>query len=136
MHPEPRLRAEELGLTERALRWLGPLPEQDLPALYRAAQLFVFPSLYEGFGLPVIEAMACGAPVACSNVSSLPEVAGESALLFNPESVTSMVETITRALQDETLRDALHQKSLDRAAAFSWQRTAHETLDLYRRVIG
>ncbi len=135
-HPEPRLRAEELGLTDRAIRWLGPLPEQDLPALYRAAQLFVFPSRYEGFGLPVIEAMACGAPVACSNVSSMPEVAGDSALLFDPESAASMAETITRALEDEGLREELRQMSLARAATFSWQRTAQETLDLYRSVIG
>ena len=135
-HPEPRLRAEELGLTDRAIRWLGPLPEQDLPALYRAAQLFVFPSLYEGFGLPVIEAMACGAPVACANVSSMPEVAGDSALLFDPESAASMAETITRALEDEGLREELRKMSLARAATFSWQRTAQETLDLYRSVIG
>ena len=134
-HPEARLRAEGLGLTERTIRWLGPLPEQDLPALYAGAHLFIFPSLYEGFGLPVIEAMACGAPVACSNVSSLPEVAGDAALLFDPESVSSIAETITRALGDDALRDGLRERGLARAADFTWERTARETLALYRSVV-
>ncbi|MCU0519133.1 MAG: glycosyltransferase family 4 protein [Anaerolineae bacterium] len=132
--PEARIRAEELGLGEQSLRWLGPLSEQDLPAFYSAASLFVFPSLYEGFGLPVIEAMACGAPVACSNVSSLPEVVGDAALLFDPRDPASISGTITKALSDEALRVDLRNRGLARATTFSWERTARETLEIYRRV--
>ncbi len=134
-YPEPRIRAEQLDLSNRAIRWLGPLAENDLPALYGAATLFVFPSLYEGFGLPVIEAMACGAPVACSRVSSLPEVVGDSALLFDPEHASSIAEAIAQALGDDDLRADLRQRELQQAAAFSWERTARETLELYRGVL-
>lgn len=132
--PQARIRAEELGLGENVIRWLGPISEQDLPAFYGAASLFVFPSLYEGFGLPVIEAMACGAPVACSNVSSLPEVVGDCALQFDPHQTASIAEAISRALGDETLRKDLRECGLARAATFSWERTARETLAIYRQV--
>jgi alpha-1,3-rhamnosyl/mannosyltransferase len=106
--------------------------EEDLPALYSGASLFVFPSLYEGFGLPVVEAMSCGCPVACSDSSSLPEIAGDAALLFDPRSIESMVESIRIMLQDEMLRRQLAERSKRRAAHFSWQRTADETLAIYR----
>ena len=131
--PEARIRAEELGLGENVIRWLGPISELDLPSFYGAASLFVFPSLYEGFGLPVIEAMACGAPVACSNVSSLPEVVGDCALLFDPHETASIAGAISRALGDEALRKDLRERGLARAATFSWERTARETLAIYRR---
>ena len=135
-YPEARTRAEQLDLSNRAVRWLGPLSEKDLPALYGAATLFVFPSLYEGFGLPVIEAMACGAPVACSRVSSLPEVVGDSALLFDPEHASSIAEAIAQALGDDALRADLRERGLHRVSEFSWERTARETLELYRQVLG
>ena len=137
-HPEARQLAGELE--EPAILWLGPIPEADLPALYAAATVFVFPSLFEGFGLPVIEAMACGTPVICSNVTSLPEVAGDAAILFDPAqrgggtSRASLRSALERVLHDEALQAELREKGLARAAQFSWQDTAARTLALYRRV--
>ncbi len=137
-HPEARQLAGELE--EPAILWLGPIPEADLPALYAAATVFVFPSLFEGFGLPVIEAMACGTPVICSNVTSLPEVAGDAAILFDPAqrgggiSRASLRFALERVLHDEALQAELREKGLARAAQFSWQDTAARTLALYRRV--
>ncbi len=130
-HPEPRQRAQALGIDNRVC-WLGPLPDADLPALYTAADVFVFPSLYEGFGLPVLEAMACGTPVACANTSSLPEVAGEAAVLFEPTRTGAIVDALRRLLGDAGLRADLRQRGLAQAAKFSWVRTAQETLALYR----
>ena len=130
-YPDARHLATDLGL-EPYVHFLGPVAEEDLPALYSGASLFVFPSLYEGFGLPVVEAMSCGCPVACSDSSSLPEIAGDAALLFDPRSIESMVESIRIMLQDEMLRRQLAERSKRRAAHFSWQRTADETLAIYR----
>jgi len=115
------------------VRFLGPVPEADLPALYAGATLFVFPSLYEGFGLPVLEAMACGAPVACSATSSLPEVAGDAALFFDPTDVEAMAVTLTRALAEPDLRRALREQGLARARQFSWHQTAQKTMEAYTR---
>jgi len=122
---------EEAGLKHEVV-FLGPIPEADLPALYGGAALFVYPSLYEGFGLPVLEAMACGAPVACSDASSLPEVAGAAGLLFDPLSVESIADAIARALRDADLRADLRRRGLARASQFTWQRTAQQTLEAYR----
>jgi alpha-1,3-rhamnosyl/mannosyltransferase len=133
-YPEPRLLAERLGLQN--VRWLGPVPEADLPALYSAATLFVFPSLYEGFGLPVLEAMACGVPVICSNTSSLPEVAGDAALLVDPTDVRALAAAITDLLEDESRREEMRERGLQQAARFSWERTAAMTLEMYREVAG
>ena len=130
-HPEPRQRAQDLGIDDRVC-WLGPLPGTDLPALYTAADAFVFPSLYEGFGLPVIEALACGTPVACANTSSLPEVAGDAAVLFDPTQTKNNVDAIRQVLSDADLRVDLRRRGLAQAAKFSWSRTAQETLALYR----
>jgi glycosyltransferase involved in cell wall biosynthesis len=129
--PEARRRASALGLQEQ-IRWLGPVPEGTLPALYGGAHLFVFPSLYEGFGLPVLEALACGTPVVCSNSSSLPEVAGNAALLANPLDTGTLADAMRLALEDENLREALREKGLRQAQRFSWPFTAQRTLDLYR----
>ncbi|MBW7882230.1 MAG: glycosyltransferase family 4 protein, partial [Caldilineaceae bacterium] len=114
-YPQARTAAAELAPGD-AVRFLGPIDEDDLPALYAAAEAFVFPSRYEGFGLPVLEAMACGAAVACSNVSSLPEIAGEAALLFPPEDQEAMAQTLARLMDDAALRTRLREKSLVRAA--------------------
>ena len=130
-HPEPRQRAQVLGIDDRVC-WLGPLPGADLPALYTAADIFVFPSLYEGFGLPVIEAMACGTPVACADTSSLPEVAGDAAVLFDPMQVGAIGDALRRLLGDADLRGDLQRQGLAQAGKFSWKRTAQETLALYR----
>ena len=109
------------------------IAEEHLPALYAGAELFVFPSLYEGFGLPVLEALACGVPVVCSNSSSLPEVAGDAALLVDPLDVPAMAEALGRVLGDLSLQQELCARSLARARIFSWERTARETLAVYRR---
>lgn len=132
-HPDVRIRATELALTER-VTFLGPVEETDLPALYGGADVFVFPSLYEGFGLPVIEAMACGVPVACSHTSSLPEVGGDAACYFDPEDVEDVAETLAGLLRDPARRSELSLQGRRRAARFSWSSTARQTLNVYRRV--
>lgn len=132
-YPEPRRRAEQLGLEN--IRWLGPVPEADLPALYSAATLFVFPSLYEGFGLPVLEAMACGVPVICSDTSSLPEVAGDAALRVDPTDGEAMAAAIAELLTNLARREEMREKGLQQAARFSWKRTASLTLEIYRGVV-
>ncbi|MBC7222825.1 MAG: glycosyltransferase family 4 protein [Anaerolineae bacterium] len=119
-----------LGLEDQ-VSFLGYVPEEDLPALYTAADLFVLPSLYEGFGLPVLEAMSCGAPVACSQAASLQEVAGDAARYFDPHDPEAMAEAIWALWADADLRAHLREQGLRRAAAFSWERAAHETLALY-----
>jgi alpha-1,3-rhamnosyl/mannosyltransferase len=130
-YPEARRRADELGLDGKII-FLGPVPEAELPALYAAATIFVFPSLYEGFGLPVLEAMACGTPVVCANTSSLPEVAGEAALTADPLDVAAMAAALARVVDDAGLRRDLREKGLSRAGRFNWENTARRTLDLYR----
>ncbi len=132
-YSDHRRRAAELGLGNR-VRFLGDVAEADLPALYSGALAFVFPSLAEGFGLPVLEAMACGTPVVCSNLSSLPEVVGDAALLVNPYDVVALAAAICRLLADESLRQEMRAKGLAQAAKFSWERTARETLAAYRRL--
>ncbi|MEM2592743.1 MAG: glycosyltransferase family 1 protein [Thermofilaceae archaeon] len=127
-------RLRELGLEER-VHFTGYVPDEDLPALYSAADLFVFPSLYEGFGLPVLEAMACGVPVVCSNTSSLPEVAGDAALLVNPTDVQALAAAIERALTDEALRASLRARGMERARRFTWEETALRTLKVYQRAM-
>ena len=134
-YPQPRQRAAQHQLGD-AVRFLGPVPEADLPALYSAATLFVFPSLYEGFGLPVLEAMACGAPVACANTASLPEITGEAARLFNPHSVTEIKDAIAELLEDAPQRARRSEQGLARASRFSWQATASATLHCYRELLG
>ncbi|HET7090854.1 MAG TPA: glycosyltransferase family 1 protein [Anaerolineae bacterium] len=130
-YPESRERAAHLGLGD-GVRFLGSIPDADLPALYAAADLFVMPSLYEGFGLPVLEAMACGTPIACSDTSSLPEVAGDAGLFFNPYDIDQMASTMLRAMTDPALRAELRVRGLERARLFSWERVARQTVDVYR----
>lgn len=113
----------------------GYVEEADLPAFYNGADLFVFPSLYEGFGLPVVEAMACGTPVITSNVSSLPEVAGDAALLIDPYDVTQIAHAMALALTQPTLAAMMKSKGMARAAQFSWERTARETLSVYEQIM-
>lgn len=129
---EARRRVEALGLAA-CVRFLDSVPEQDLPALYSGALLFAFPSRYEGFGFPPLEAMACGLPVACSDIPCLRETAGEAALLFDPESTDAIAEAIGRLIDDDGLRADLRARGLRRAAELSWDRAAQQTLEAYRR---
>ena len=109
----------------------GFIDDDDLPAVYRGAELVVFPSLYEGFGLPLLEAMACGVPVVTSNTSAMPEVAGGAALLVDPLDVDEMAVTIARVLRDEPLRERLRREGIARARQFTWETAARRTLDAY-----
>jgi glycosyltransferase involved in cell wall biosynthesis len=113
----------------------GFVSEADLPIFYTAADLFLFPSLYEGFGLPILEAMLSEIPIACSNLSSLPEVAGDGALLFNPHNVESIAEAISLILSDRKIRQTLIQKGRDRSRQFSWEKTDMQTLTAFRDVL-
>jgi alpha-1,3-rhamnosyl/mannosyltransferase len=133
----PTRRLEELidrlGLDGRVVL-PGLIADEDLPALYAGARVFAFPSLYEGFGLPVLEAMASGVPVACSNASSLPEVASEAALLLDPRDVRRWTEGVRRLLTDEPLRGTLVEAGLTRARGFSWRNSAARILSVLAEV--
>ncbi len=120
--------AEQLGLRERVV-FPDFVVDDDLPALYAGALLFVYPSLYEGFGLPVAEAMACGAPVVSSNASSLPEVAGDAALYFEPRDIDGMADAMRRALTDDARRADLRARGFAQARKFSWEKAAGELLE-------
>jgi glycosyltransferase involved in cell wall biosynthesis len=126
---------KQTGMSD-AVDFLDFVPDDDLAALFSACDAFVFPSLYEGFGLPPLEAMAAGAPVICSNTSSLPEVVGDAALLINPRDVGEIANAIERVITDSALRDELRTKGLAQAKKFSWERAARETLAVYQRVSG
>ncbi|MGC8826329.1 MAG: glycosyltransferase family 4 protein [Anaerolineae bacterium] len=121
-------------LMERVV-FTGYVPADELPFLYNAATLFVYPSLYEGFGLPPLEAMACGTPVVASDRSSLPEVVGDAGVLVNPTEPAAIAQALRALLLDEEARRALAEKGRRRAAAFSWQRAAQETTAIYRQVL-
>jgi glycosyltransferase involved in cell wall biosynthesis len=130
---ELRARATELGLEVRFLGWVS---EEHLEDLYRTADAFVFPSLHEGFGMPVLEAMARGLPVATSGRTSLAEVAGDAALLFDPEDEASIAAAIDRLLTDRELAARLSAAGPEQAARFTWDRTAELTVASYRRALG
>ncbi len=127
-------RLDALGLRERVV-FTGWVAGEDLPALYAAAEAFVYPSLYEGFGLPVLEALACGTPVVCSDTSSLPEVAGDAALLVAPGDAAGWAAALRRVLSDAPLRAEMRRRGLAQAARFRWEETARQTLAVYRELI-
>ncbi len=131
---ELRALAEQLGVAGR-VRFAGWLADAELDELYRISSLFVLPSLIEGFGIPVLEAMAHGTPVACSNVSALPEVAGDAALLFDPERQEQVTGAIRRLLDDRELAARLRERGRERVASFTWERTGAASLAGYRRAI-
>jgi glycosyltransferase involved in cell wall biosynthesis len=132
---ETRALLAELGLTDR-VRWIDSPPEADLVALYNLTTLFVLPSFYEGFGLTVLEAMACGAPAIISDRGSLPEIAGGAALEIDPDDPTELADAIERVLNDAALQHELRHKGLERVKEFSWERCARETLTVYQHVLG
>jgi glycosyltransferase involved in cell wall biosynthesis len=114
---------------------LGYVPESDLPALYGGATIFIYPSMYEGFGIPVLEALSCGTPTITSNVSSMPEVVADAAELIDPHSTADIAAAMERLLTDAKRREELREKGLRRASAFSWDHTARLTMDSYLRAI-
>lgn len=134
-HPEVRRTVIQTRV-EQAVRFLGFVPFDTLRTFYASAAAFVFPSLYEGFGLPPLEAMASGTPVITSNVSSLPEVVGDSAVLVNPENVFEIARGIREALTNESLRETLVRRGHQQARKFSWEATARQVLDVYREFAG
>lgn len=131
--PQVRRAAERSGAGAR-IHFTGFVTDEDLLHLYNACELFVFPSYYEGFGLPLVEAMACGKAVACSDSSALPEVADAAALLFDPHSVADMTRAMLDLLLDRQLRARMERLGLQRAAQFCWQATARRTLEVYQEV--
>jgi glycosyltransferase involved in cell wall biosynthesis len=133
----PRLRRTVVrGGVQNDVRFLGFVPLEVLRIFYDVAKIFVFPSLYEGFGLPPLEAMAHGTPVVTSNTSSLPEVAGNAALLVNPENVFEIERGMQRALLDPVLRAQLKQRGYEQAQKFSWTASVSRILEIYREVAG
>ncbi len=125
----------ELNLGNNII-FTGRLPEKELVALYQAADLFIDPSFYEGFGLQVVEAMSCGVPVITSNLTSLPEIVGDAGILVDPTDINGLASALARVLTDAQLRSSMRQKSLQRAKFFSWDKTARETLAIYDELLG
>ena len=117
-----------------AITWTGYVSDEELVVAYQGADVLVHPSRYEGFGLQVAEAMSCGLPVICSNAGGLPEVAGDAAILLDPDNVSGFGQKIVDVLSNESLADEMSKKGLSQAAKFTWQRTAAETLAIYEEI--
>lgn len=120
---------------EKTVKVLGYLPYEELPYLYNLARLLAFPSLFEGFGIPLVEAMACGCPIACSNATSIPEVVGDAGVLFDPYSPEDIAEKIWKIWNDEEQLQAMRARGLERAKIFSWDDTARRTIDVYKKTL-
>ena len=133
--PDPRRIAEQHDLQDR-VTFVGWVAEEDKPALYSSAVLFVFPSLYEGFGLPVLEAMSCGTAALVSDAASLPEIVGDGALPFDPHNTEELAEAMSVLLRQKTRRAELAARGLERAQLFSWEKTISQTQQVYRSVMG
>jgi glycosyltransferase involved in cell wall biosynthesis len=134
-HVEIMAEINKLGLAGQ-VKILGYLPAGDLPHLYNCARLMVFPSLFEGFGIPLVEAMACGCPVACANATSLPEVVGGAGVLFDPLDTENMAETIWSAWNDDGMLNSMREKGLERAKLFNWDDAAFKTIAVYNKACG
>jgi glycosyltransferase involved in cell wall biosynthesis len=126
---------DKLGLRQRVIH-LGKVPFRDLPAMYTCAEALLYPVLYAGFGLPPLEAMACGTPVVCSDRGSLPEIVGDAAIVTDPENHQQMALHIARLLSDDSLRATYRTKGLEQVQRYSWDKTAREVLAIYRQVYG
>ena len=133
--PELITLMEELEEYKNRIIFAGFVPDEDLRALYSGAKAFIFPSLGEGFGIPVLEAMQCGTPVITSNVTSLPEIAGDAAILINPYDGDELCQAMLNLLSDGDLRDRLKQKGIERAKQFSWSKCARETVEIYKKMV-
>lgn len=127
-------KAIELNLKEKVI-FCDYVSDEDLVVLYNFAEVFVYPSFYEGFGLPVLEAMSCGAPVICSNASSLPEIAGDAALFIDPDSIDSIKGALINVLDNKETKTSLSKKSIGQSKKFSWGKTAAETIAVYKKVL-
>jgi len=134
--PDPRRLLGETALTPDAVRFIGFVPEAAKPALYRGARAFLFPSRYEGFGLPPLEALACGVPVVGSCKSSLPEVVGDAGILVDPDDVAGMADALAHLVMDDSFYGALRARARSQVARFAWKATAQATWDAYRTVLG
>jgi glycosyltransferase involved in cell wall biosynthesis len=121
---------------EENVVFTGYVPDSKLADLYCGARVFVYPSVYEGFGLPVLEAMSCGTPVVTSNVSSMPEIAGDAAVLVDPRDLRNLTQAIRNVVVDDCLHQTLRRRGLERAAEFSWESTARGTLKVYQEAFG
>ena len=133
--PDPRRLAREADLSMSHVQFTGFVPEKHKPAIYRGARAFLYPSRYEGFGLPPLEALSCGVPVVASNAASLPEVVGDGGVLAAPDDVETMGRALHRLLTDEAFYDDLQVRALQQAAQFSWDATITETFKSYKRVV-
>ncbi|MBN1920812.1 MAG: glycosyltransferase family 4 protein [Anaerolineae bacterium] len=134
--PDPRRLLREAGLPENAVHFTGFIPETLKPALYCGARAFIFLSQYEGFGLPSLEALACGTPVIASDTTSLPEVVGDGGVLVPPDDAASAAAVLVRLLRDDAYHGEMRARALRQAVRFSWERTAAETAAAYRQVVG
>jgi glycosyltransferase involved in cell wall biosynthesis len=124
----------QLSISDK-LDFTGYVEQEDLPLIYNLADVFIYPSVYEGFGLPVLEAMACGTPVITSNVSSMPEIVGDAGVLITPNDSRTLAQSMLELINDPITRQRLSIKGQERAAAFSWKRTAEKTVEVYRQVL-
>lgn len=134
--PDPRRLVQEQDVDDGVVRFCGFVDEDHKPALYRGAVGFIFPSRYEGFGLPPLEAMACGTPVVGSHVASLPEIVGDGGVLFRPDDAKGMADVLIRLILDEGFRTQLSRRAVAQATKFSWENTARSTLAAYRDALG
>jgi glycosyltransferase involved in cell wall biosynthesis len=133
--PEIEKVLEKIAEYQDRIIMTGYVPDEDLSAIYSGATAFIFPSLYEGFGLPVLEAMQCGTPVISSNSTSLPEVVGDAGILVDPTDQNQLCQAMLDVLTDEVLRESLKQKGLERAKQFSWKKCADQTVEIYKKII-
>lgn len=125
---------QDLGMSSKII-FTGFIPENELPIFYNAANIFVYPSLYEGFGLPILESMSCGTPVITSNITSIPEVIGDAGILINPKNLIELQSEMANLLNNESLRNELREKGLKRSKLFTWKKTAKKTLEAYKKII-
>lgn len=133
--PDPRRLAQETGIPEARVHFVDFVPEAAKPALYRQARAFIFPSIYEGFGLPPLEALACGTPVVGSRAASLPEVVRDGGVLVDPADIAGMAAALVRLLTDDAFHTELRRRALSRAARFTWETTARETYAAYEKAL-
>jgi glycosyltransferase involved in cell wall biosynthesis len=130
-----RKQTDQLNISAK-VHFTGYVEQADLPLVYNLADVFIYPSIYEGFGLPVLEAMACGTPVITSNVSSMPEIVGDAGVLISPNDSRALSHSLVKLVNDPIERQQLSLKAMERAAAFTWDRTAEKTFAVYRYVLG